>query len=54
MRISSFTPPEGETAFKLGYSYNVNLVLYGAEEIKVFTSVARWEEVDNPVKVEVE
>ena len=53
-RISSFKAPQGETAFKLGYSYNVNLVLYGAEEIKVFTTIAPWSVVTTPVTVEVE
>jgi len=52
--ISSFKAPENETAFKLGYSYNVNLVLYGAEEIKVFTTIAPWSVVSTPVTVEVE
>lgn len=52
--VTSFTAPSGESGFKLGYSYNVNLVLYGAEEIKVYTTIAPWSVITKPIDLPVE
>ncbi len=42
-----------DTEFKLGYSYDVNITLYGAEEIKVNTTIAPWESGD-PIPMVIE
>ena len=51
--ISELTPPSSATKFEAGNSYNVRITVYGAEEIKIYTTLTKWHEAD-PVDIDMD
>ena len=51
---SSVDPEDGHKTFLPGYSYSIDITVYGAEEIKINTTLSKWETAATAVQVDAE